>query len=174
MDLNLHETSSETYPSNVDDNDTHSDNPATGCSPAEPNLPPAASTSGQPFLSVRSCVTCRRRKVKCDKVIPCANCARHGSKCVFPPPGRARPKPRARAAERILQRVLGGRPVSDQTAPFVSNGCPTLSQSDIQFRLDEGILVKEQWIDRWWYIGERLPKRLYMFDAKPGLHSWWS
>ncbi|KAL9563930.1 hypothetical protein ACKAV7_011965 [Fusarium commune] len=169
MDLNLHETSSETYPSNLDCNDTPSDNPATGCSPAESNLPPAASTSGQPFLSVRSCVTCRRRKVKCDKVIPCANCARHGSKCVFPPPGRARPKPRARAAERILQRGLGGRPVSDQTAPFVSNGCPTLSQSDIQFRLDEGILVKEQWIDRWWYIGERLPKRLYMFDAKPGI-----
>ncbi|CAJ0542327.1 Ff.00g000220.m01.CDS01 [Fusarium sp. VM40] len=91
MDLNLHETSSETYPSNLDYNDTPSDNPATGCSPAESNVPPPASTSGQPFLS-----------------------------------------------------------------------------SDIQFRVDEGILAKEQWIERWWYIGERLPKRLYMFDAKPG------
>ncbi|KAH6951324.1 fungal-specific transcription factor domain-containing protein [Fusarium avenaceum] len=168
MDLNLHETSSETYPSNLNYNDTPSDNPATGCSPAESNVPPPASTSGQPFLSVRSCITCRRRKVKCDKLIPCANCARHGSKCVFPPPGRARPKPRARAAERILQRSLGGRPVSNRTAPFVSSGSPSLSQSDIHFRVDEGILAKEQWIERWWYIGERLPKRLYMFDAKSG------
>ncbi|KAF4415157.1 Zn2 Cys6 DNA-binding [Fusarium acutatum] len=151
-------------------NNTRSNNPSTACGPAEANLPPAASTSGQPFLSVRSCVTCRRRKVKCDKATPCANCVRHGSKCVFPPPGRARPKPHARAAERILQRGLAGRPVSHQTAAFVSKERPTLSQSDIQFRLDEGILVKEQWIDRWWYIGERLPKRLYMFDTKPSSH----
>ncbi|KAJ3463647.1 hypothetical protein MRS44_008433 [Fusarium solani] len=170
MDLNLRDTSPETRPRNLDSNDTPSDNPSTACGPAESNLPPVASTSGQPFLSVRSCVTCRRRKVKCDKAIPCANCARHGTKCMFPPPGRARPKPRARATEHILQRGLGGRPVSHQTAAFVSKERPTLSQSDIQFRLDEGILVKEQWIDRWWYTGERLPRRLYMFDAKPGTH----
>ena len=165
----MHETPSGTYPSNIDCNGTPSDNPVTSCDPAESNPSPAAS-SGQPFLSVRSCVTCRRRKVKCDKAIPCANCARHGTKCMFPPPGRARPKPRARATEHILQRGLGGRPVSHQTAAFVSKERPTLSQSDIQFRLDEGILVKEQWIDRWWYTGERLPRRLYMFDAKPGTH----
>lgn len=168
MEINLHETPSEPYPSNIDSSGTPSDNPVTSCEPAESNLSPAAS-SGQPFLSVRSCVTCRRRKVKCDKAIPCANCARHGSKCVFPPPGRARPKPRTRAAERILKiRGPGGRPVSDQTAAFVSKECPTLSQSDIQFRLDEGVVAKEQWIDRWWSIGERLPKPLYMFDTKPG------
>ncbi|EEU34515.1 uncharacterized protein NECHADRAFT_88015 [Fusarium vanettenii 77-13-4] len=167
MEINLPEPPSETYQSNLDCDGTPSDNPVTSCDPAESNLSPPAS-SRQPFLSVRSCVTCRRRKVKCDKAIPCANCARHGSKCVFPPPGRARPKPRARAAERILQRGPGGRPVSDQTAAFVSKECPTLSQSDIQFRLDEGVVAKEQWIDRWWSIGERLPKRLYMFDAKPG------
>lgn len=169
MDINLHETSSQTYPSNLGCSDTPSDSPVTGCDPTDSNLPPTTSTSGQPFLSLRSCVTCRRRKVKCDKAIPCANCARHGSKCVFPPPGRARPKPRVRAAERILQRGPGGRPVSDQTVAFVSKECSALSQSDIQFRLDEGVLAKEQWIDRWWSIGERLPKRLYMFDAKPGV-----
>ncbi|KAM5364642.1 hypothetical protein ACJZ2D_011423 [Fusarium nematophilum] len=171
MDLDMHEISSETYASNLPlaCNNTP-DNPATiGYSPAESDLVPPASTSGQPFLSVRSCVTCRRRKVRCDKAVPCANCARHGSKCVFPPPGRARPKPRARASERIPQRGLGGKPVSDQTAVFVSKERPTLSQSDEQFRLDERILGKEQWIDRWWHLGERLPKRLYVFDTKPGI-----
>ncbi|RTE73275.1 hypothetical protein BHE90_012301 [Fusarium euwallaceae] len=165
MEIDLHETPSETYSSNIGCNDTPSDNLVTSCDRSNP--PPPAASSGQSFLSVRSCVTCRRRKVKCDKAIPCANCERHGSKCVFPPPGRARPKPRARAAQRVLQRGPGDRPVSDQTAAFVSKECPTLSQSDIQFRLDEGVVAKEQWIDRWWSMGERLPKRLYMFDAKP-------
>lgn len=37
----------------------------------------------------RSCVTCRKRKVKCDKLHPCSNCARANIECIFPNPGRA-------------------------------------------------------------------------------------
>lgn len=55
---------------------------------ADPNLhrnsPPAA---GPP--NPRSCTTCRKRKVRCDKKNPCASCLKTGSVCVFPGPGRA-------------------------------------------------------------------------------------
>ncbi|KAF4461617.1 fungal specific transcription factor domain-containing [Fusarium albosuccineum] len=146
-----------------------SDNPATiDGSPSEPTQPPPAPVGDRPFLSQRSCVTCRRRKVKCDKSVPCANCVRRGAACVFPPPGRARPRPRPRAVERMLQRSTGGRPVSDQTAAFVSKQHPTTSHSTEHLKHDETIRCKEQWIDRWWHLGERLPKRLYKFDKKPG------
>ncbi|KAI4716291.1 hypothetical protein E4T48_07516 [Aureobasidium sp. EXF-10727] len=46
------------------------------------------------LLNPRSCVTCRKRKVKCDKLHPCSNCARAHIECVFPTPGRAPRKPR--------------------------------------------------------------------------------
>lgn len=45
--------------------------------------------SGAPVLNPRSCVTCRRRKVRCDKQMPCSNCRRAFIPCVFPAPGRA-------------------------------------------------------------------------------------
>ncbi|KJZ76121.1 hypothetical protein HIM_04577 [Hirsutella minnesotensis 3608] len=52
-----------------------------------PILTPGA--SGAPALNPRSCVTCRRRKVRCDKQMPCSNCRRALIPCVFPAPGRA-------------------------------------------------------------------------------------
>jgi hypothetical protein len=45
-------------------------------------------------LNPRSCVTCRRRKVRCDKHMPCANCRRAQIPCVFPAPERAPRRPR--------------------------------------------------------------------------------
>ncbi|KAK1090937.1 hypothetical protein LTR48_007324, partial [Friedmanniomyces endolithicus] len=46
-------------------------------------------------LNPRSCVTCRKRKVKCDKIHPsCSNCNRAHIECVFPAPGRAPRKAR--------------------------------------------------------------------------------
>ena len=53
-----------------------------------------ASHSSPHALNPRSCVTCRRRKVKCDKSFPCSNCTKGGSECIFPAPGRAPRKPR--------------------------------------------------------------------------------
>lgn len=49
-------------------------------------MSPGGST---PALNPRSCVTCRRRKVRCDKQMPCSNCRRAQIPCVFPAPGRA-------------------------------------------------------------------------------------
>lgn len=56
--------------------------------------PPLATASNN--LNPRSCVTCRKRKVRCDKRMPCSNCSRAHTPCVFPPPGRAPRRPRAK------------------------------------------------------------------------------
>ncbi|KAI1323390.1 fungal-specific transcription factor domain-containing protein [Xylariaceae sp. FL0255] len=48
------------------------------------------------ILNPRSCVTCRRRKVRCDKHMPCGNCRKAQIQCVFPAPGRAPRRPRAK------------------------------------------------------------------------------
>lgn len=37
----------------------------------------------------RSCMICRQRKVRCDKVQPCAECKRRGHECIFPMPPKA-------------------------------------------------------------------------------------
>jgi len=70
--------------------------PAGTAPPATiPSTSPATSGGG-PALNPRSCVTCRRRKVRCDKLMPCSNCRRAHIQCVFPAPGRAPRRPRAR------------------------------------------------------------------------------
>ncbi|XEV07606.1 hypothetical protein FSHL1_012893 [Fusarium sambucinum] len=118
-------------------------------------------------LGLRSCVACRRRKVRCDKTFPCKNCVRHGVTCVFPPPGRARPKPRTRVAQHILNRDSGSKFVSDLTTAFILNERLDNYQADDQSRLDESILGREQWIERWWYLGGGFSKCLYRDGAKP-------
>jgi hypothetical protein len=50
--------------------------------------PPSSSGPGEQGLKVWSCVTCRRRKVKCDRKDPCANCIRNNIECHFPVTGR--------------------------------------------------------------------------------------
>ncbi|CAH0056476.1 unnamed protein product [Clonostachys solani] len=58
---------------------------------------PLLATDGSgPAMNPRSCVTCRRRKVRCDKQMPCSNCRRALIPCVFPAPGRAPRQPRPR------------------------------------------------------------------------------
>lgn len=52
--------------------------------PQRSNSPPAAIPPNP-----RSCTTCRKRKVRCDKKNPCASCLKTGSVCIFPGPGRA-------------------------------------------------------------------------------------
>lgn len=57
---------------------------------------PASAVSSA--LNPRSCVTCRKRKVRCDKHMPCSNCRRAQISCVFPAPGRAPRRPRQKEA----------------------------------------------------------------------------
>jgi hypothetical protein len=52
-----------------------------------------------------SCMTCKKRKVKCDKNFPCANCARRQIDCVYLTAGKRRTRGpgKHRAGERIEQ-----------------------------------------------------------------------
>ncbi|KAG4028690.1 hypothetical protein MFRU_020g01290 [Monilinia fructicola] len=70
--------------------------------------PTSAPTAAPTGLNSRSCVECRRRKVKCDKRVPCSNCTKAQAQCIFPAPGRAPRRPRT-----------GGKPVSDREAELL-------------------------------------------------------
>lgn len=47
-----------------------------------PDIPPGL------VLKPKACVSCRARKVKCDRGTPCTNCTRWSLQCVFPSPVR--------------------------------------------------------------------------------------
>ena len=56
-------------------------------------------------MNPRSCVTCRKRKVRCDKRHPCVNCTKAGIECIFPGPGRAPRRSRKPQDSELLTRV---------------------------------------------------------------------
>ncbi|KAJ5142791.1 uncharacterized protein N7515_001578 [Penicillium bovifimosum] len=58
-----------------------------------------------PSSTSRSCVTCRRRKVRCNKRSPCSNCTKAGIDCIFPPPGRAPRKSKRPPDAELLTRL---------------------------------------------------------------------
>src|SRR5882757_5176421 len=99
-------------------------------------------TSSAPRLNPRSCVTCRRRKVRCNKENPCANCVRAGIECVFPGPGRAPRKSKKPPDAELLARLrrLEGV-VHSLGAQVDDNGIvsPTITGSaDIRARFGDG------------------------------------
>ncbi|KAL4871613.1 hypothetical protein BDV12DRAFT_25112 [Aspergillus spectabilis] len=65
--------------------------PLTSSSLGDRNVdgPPPQNHASQDPPALRSCVTCRRRKVRCNKRSPCSNCTKAGIECIFPSPGRA-------------------------------------------------------------------------------------
>jgi hypothetical protein len=67
--------------------------------------PSQSSANVNPNLNPRSCITCRRRKVKCDKKQPCANCVKAHIDCIFPSPGRAPRKPRKQQDSELIERL---------------------------------------------------------------------
>lgn len=86
--------------------------PASSDDPTNPTSPNKSTTRQPPTrsdssksLNPRSCVTCRRRKVRCDKNSPCSNCVKQGIECVFPGPGRAPRKPRKAPDSELLSRL---------------------------------------------------------------------
>ncbi|OTA99891.1 hypothetical protein M426DRAFT_324789 [Hypoxylon sp. CI-4A] len=64
-------------------------------------VPPRGVTASAPTGAAkpRSCVTCRTRKVRCDKTSPCSNCRRANIPCVFPDTNK--PPRWARRLERV-------------------------------------------------------------------------
>ncbi|TAQ90834.1 hypothetical protein B7494_g830 [Chlorociboria aeruginascens] len=53
-----------------------------------------------------SCISCRQRKIKCNKIDPCNHCQKLGVFCQFPPRARGRRKQNAKEREtELLQRI---------------------------------------------------------------------
>ena len=78
--------------------------PQYGSDPLLRTSPPAISHASQDN-GQRSCITCRRRKVRCNKKCPCVNCVKAGIECVFPPPGRAPRKSKRPHDAELLSRL---------------------------------------------------------------------
>lgn len=122
-------------PEGVNASPTASDN--------SPNALPIPATAPRPALdaSSRSCVTCRRRKVRCNKRSPCSNCLKAGTDCIFPPPGRAPRKSkrppdaellnRLRRLEGVIEHLSGKNPEASSTT--VSPTQPTSSGTPSAF-----------------------------------------
>ncbi|KAL4787516.1 hypothetical protein BJX76DRAFT_354225 [Aspergillus varians] len=51
-------------------------------------------------LKPKSCLACRKRKVKCDRQLPCTNCSRWSIECNFPSPIRRCPRARIKLGAR--------------------------------------------------------------------------
>ena len=86
-------------------------------SPAEKTAtsPSGGSNSSAPTPKLRSCVACRTRKVRCDKLNPCSNCRRANIACVFP--SRDRPPRWARRLERVANNAASGAQASSEPDP---------------------------------------------------------
>jgi hypothetical protein len=101
------------------------------------SMSPVAATG----LNARSCVTCRRRKVKCDKKHPCSNCAKARIQCIFPSPGRAPRKPKKPADTDLADRLrrleglfesLGGNPQAINEASSSPSPSSAVDKGDKQ------------------------------------------
>ncbi len=102
--------------------------------PTEANFDPeqAVQTSYQPLqttaqepkqntdIRLRSCMTCRRRKVKCDRKLPCNNCKRVNFACHFPAPKRP-----------ASQHYGGGEDLIEQLKTIVQKLGRQTNESDI-------------------------------------------
>jgi hypothetical protein len=136
-------------------------------------------------------VTCRRRKVKCDKQFPCSNCSKVGQQCVFPAPGRAPRRPRAggkvvseREAE-LLKRLrrlegvveeLSGQveieaikhsPSSDNSSSHKDGDHstdPSVKGTVRVVGMDEGSGSRKAWITRTFRVGGGPPKTAFSAD----------
>jgi hypothetical protein len=64
--------------------------PASPASHSALIIPPICSMSRRLVTPGRSCLECRRRKIKCDRSLPCGYCVRVRNKCEYPslPPSK--------------------------------------------------------------------------------------
>ncbi|KFX94439.1 hypothetical protein V490_04339 [Pseudogymnoascus sp. VKM F-3557] len=62
--------------------------------PLKPSGPDLPSSAPPVVVKPKACISCRTRKVKCDKGSPCTNCTLWSLECVYPSPIRRCPRPR--------------------------------------------------------------------------------
>jgi hypothetical protein len=70
-----------------------------------------------PSALARSCLECRRRKIKCDRSLPCSYCIKVKIRCSYPPPNAASQKTDSKAAEPGVPRIEGIERASESFEP---------------------------------------------------------
>jgi hypothetical protein len=65
----------------------------------------------------RSCVVCRTRKVRCDRLSPCSNCRRANLACVFPSADDRRPPKWARRLQSVANDAAADAQASQHLDP---------------------------------------------------------
>lgn len=88
--------------STSNDNSNHT---APKGTPPQSSTSPSVNGSSATPVNLRSCTTCRKRKVRCDKRHPCSNCSKSGTECIFPGPGRAPRRSRKPPDTELLARL---------------------------------------------------------------------
>ena len=75
---------------------------------SNPNLValPAPALSPATAPRTHSCVLCQKRKVKCDRNVPCSGCIRLGVECVEAIPAPPRPRKRKASTSNLQSRLL--------------------------------------------------------------------
>ena len=75
----------------------------------------SAAPAPAPAPKLRSCVVCRTRRVRCDRLSPCSHCRRANIACVFP--STDRPPRWAQRLERVANNAASNAQASQAAAP---------------------------------------------------------
>jgi Fungal Zn(2)-Cys(6) binuclear cluster domain len=81
----------------------------------------AATHAGPPLangLQPLSCLRCAHRKVRCDRLAPCANCTKHDVLCEFPQPKTEKRQRRRVAASKSLSSSLSSSSSSSSSSSW--------------------------------------------------------
>ncbi|KAH6704101.1 hypothetical protein BKA61DRAFT_617863 [Leptodontidium sp. MPI-SDFR-AT-0119] len=68
---------------------------------------PAPPIQTPPIVKPKACLSCRTRKIKCDRNSPCTHCTSWSLECVFPSPIRRCPRPRKKQIVPPLEEFSG-------------------------------------------------------------------
>lgn len=106
------------------------------------NAPEIANNAAEP-LKIWNCITCRRRKVRCDRRHPCSPCTKNNVECVFPISGRvprrsrdvdeAQVQKQAELVRRLrrLESMVGGLSSKVESATVIRQGCQSVEDSGV-------------------------------------------
>ena len=110
---------------------------------------PFRASSPQSYrVGARSCLGCHRRKVRCDRGVPCANCSSCGFSCVYPRKDSdvARKGPtlqdisnRLERLESLLSRLAEGIRVTAESTADGGSGSGSESQTQVQLQSDANV-----------------------------------
>lgn len=85
-----------------------------------------------------SCVSCRQRKVKCNRIFPCSHCVRAGIECVFPSRKRSR-KPRLSRQNELLLRLSKLEEIVGRVDPASLGTLPAVDETSVAAAHEAGI-----------------------------------